>query len=117
VFEHFGYKFGPPLSRPISMGKSLIACVFSFAFAFDLAAAGSHDTLEPYQILDIRMEEGVQDVLATRHDLGVSSGKMYSGAFLASREENGLYSFASIAAAQKADSASLLKLVEHLKSR
>ena len=69
------------------MGKSLIACVFSFAFAFDLTAAGSHDTLEPYQILDIRMQEGVQDAFATRHDLGVSSCKVYSAFFLQVRKK------------------------------
>ena len=117
VFQHFSYTFGPPSRQPISMGKSLMACAFSFGIAFDLACAGSHDTLEPYQVLDIRMEEGVKDVLATRHGVGDSGGKMYNSAFLASPEENDLLSFASIAAAQKADSASLSKLVEHLKGR
>ena len=117
VFQHFSYTFGAPSRQPIIMGKSLMACAFCFGIALDLACAGSHDTLEPYQVLDIRMEESVKDVLATRHGLGDSGGKMYNAAFLASPEENDLHSFASIAAAQKADSASLSKLVEHLKSR
>lgn len=99
------------------MGKSLLACAFSFGIPFDLACAGSQDTLEPYQVLDIRMEEGVKDVLATRHGVGDSGGKTYNAVFLASPEENDLHSLASIAAAQKADSASLSKLVEHLKGR
>ena len=117
VFQHFSYTFGPPSRQPISMGKSWMVCAFSFGIAFDLACAGSHDTLEPYQVLDIRMEEGVKDVLATQHGLGDSGGKIYNSAFLAMQEENDLHSFASIAAAQKADSASLSKLVEHLKGR
>jgi len=117
VFQDFSYTFGLPSRQPISMGKSFMACAFSFGIAFDLACAGSHDTLEPYQVLDIRMEEGVKDVLATQHGLGDSGGKIYNSAFLAMQEENDLHSFASIAAAQKADSASLSKLVEHLKGR
>jgi hypothetical protein len=117
VFQHFSYTVGRPSRQPISMGKSLMACAFFVGIAFDLACAGSHDTLEPYQVLDIRMEEGVKDVLASRHGLGEPGGKMSNAAFLASPEENDLHSFASIAAAQKADSASLSKLVEHFKGR
>lgn len=97
------------------MGRSLLALVLSFGISFRSACAESRHMLEPYQVLDIRMEEGVKDVLATRRDLDDSKGKLYSAAFLASQEERGLHRIASIATAQKAESTSLSKMLEQLK--
>ena len=71
--------------------------------------------IEPYQVLDIRMEEGVKGVLATRRDVEESNGNANSAAFLAKQEEHSLRRLASLASAQKAESASLSNIVEHVK--
>lgn len=97
------------------MGRSLLTCVFSFGIVFHSACAGPHDMIEPYQVLDIRMEEGVKGVLATRRDVEESNGNANSAAFLANQEEHSLRRLASLAAAQKAESASLSNIVEHVK--
>ena len=93
------------------MGRSLTVLVFSFCFALQSARAGTHDTFEPYQVLDIRMEEGMKDAAATQHIADSTKGTLDGAAFLASREGRGVDRLASIVATQKAESARLLNIL------
>ena len=91
------------------MGRSLTVFVFSFCVALQSARAGTHDTLEPYQVVDIRMEDGMNDAAATQHIADSTKGTLGT-AFLASREGRGIDRLASIVATQKAESARLLNI-------
>lgn len=97
------------------MGSSLLACVLSFCFVLHSACAGSRDVLEPYQVIDIRMEEGAKDVATMQRNVDGANGNLYSASFLASQEERGLDRIAAIVTAQKAESTNLSKMVEQLK--
>jgi hypothetical protein len=96
------------------MGRSLIVLVSSFCFSVQSAQAGSQVALEPYHVLDIRMEEGVKDAAATQHIVYDAKGSLYSAAFLANQERHGLDRIASIVATQKAESAKLSDMLEQL---
>ena len=98
------------------MARSLIVFVFSFCSALQSARAGAHDILEPYQVLDIRMEEGVKDAAATHHIADDTKGTLVGAAFLASQEGRTIDRIASIVATQKAESARLLGILEHYNS-
>ena len=95
------------------MARSLIVLVFSFCFATQSASATAQDTLEPYQVLDIRMEEGVKDAAAIQHIDDDTKGALYGTAFLASQEGRTPDRIASIVAAQKAESARLSDMLKH----
>ena len=92
------------------MGRSLTMFVFSFCVALQSARAGTHDTFEPYQVVDIRMEDGMKDAAATQHIADSTKGTLGGAAFLASREGRGIDRLASIVATQKAESARLMNI-------
>lgn len=93
------------------MRRSLIVVASSFCFALQSAQAGSQAVLEPYQVVDIRMEEGVNEAAATQHNV---DDALYSAAFLVKQERQGLDRIASLVATQKAESATLSNMLEQL---
>ena len=95
------------------MGKSLLTFILPLGVVIHSACAGSLDSFEPYQVLDIRMEEGVNSARATQRDSDVARGKVYRTAFLSSDEERGLHKINAILLAQKRESESLSKTMEH----
>ena len=87
------------------MGSSLITLALSFCIAFHMARAGPGNVLEPYQVLDVRMEEGIDG----------ATGGLDSATFLARQEHRSLDRITSLVAAQKAESAILSNMYEHFK--
>ena len=96
------------------MRRSLIVVASSFCFALQSAQAGSQAALEPYQVVDIRMEEGVNEAAATQHNADDAKGSLYSAAFLVKQERQGLDRIASLVATQKAESATLSNMLGQL---
>ena len=97
------------------MGKSLLTFILPLGVVLHSACAGSLDSFEPYQVLDIRMEEGINDARATRRGPDDAKGKVYRTAFLSSDEERGLHKINAVLLAQKRESDSLSETMERFK--
>ena len=98
------------------MGRSLHVFVFSFWVAWQPARAGSQDILEPYQVLDVRMEEGVKDAAATKHYVDDAKSTFYSAAFLAGQDTSNLDIIASRVATQRAEATRLSDMLDQFNS-
>ena len=96
------------------MGRALIVLIASFCFCLYPARAGAHDALEPNQVLDIRMEEGVKNLHNTQHGAYDANGKPSGAAFLANQDSRSSHRIASMVKAQKAELAQLSHMLEQL---
>lgn len=96
------------------MGRSLLVLAVTFCFSLHSARAGPHGAIEPYQVLDIRMEEGGQNVANTYQSVGDAKSNINSAIFLAGEDGRNLNRIASIVAEQKAESAKLSSMLKHL---
>ena len=100
-----------PHGRPAGMGKSLLTLMLPLGVVLHSACAESLGSFEPYQVLDIRMEEGVNN----HRDSEYATGKVYRNAFLSNDEERGLHKINAVLLAQKRESDSLSKTMERFK--
>ena len=88
------------------MGTSLIMLAASLCSAFRVACAAHGTVLEPYQVVDVRMEEGVDAATAA----------LDSSILLARQDHRNLDRIKSLIAAQKAESAMLATTYDHVRS-
>jgi len=87
------------------MSNSSITRLVSLCIAFRMACAGQQNMLEPYQVVDVRMEES----------LGAATAGLGSPSFLARQEHRSLDRINSLVAAQEAESAIISDMYEHFK--
>lgn len=98
------------------MVKSLLTYILPLGVVIDSACAGSPGSFEPYQVLDIRMEEGVNSAHAAQRDSDVARGKVHRTALRSNDdEERGLHKINAILLAQKRESDSLSKTMGRFK--
>lgn len=82
----------------------------SFA-CFALPSAQARDATEPYQFIDIRMEDGLKSAAVTEHVSADASGPMFSAGFLDFQSGRGLDKIASAVAVQHVDSATVSNML------
>ena len=87
------------------MSNSSITRLVSLCIAFRMACAGQQNMLEPYQVVDVRMEES----------LGAATAGLGSPSFLPRQENRSLDRINSLVAAQDAESAIISNMYEHFK--
>jgi len=93
------------------MGRSFIVFVSFLCSASPLVQAGHQETIEPYQVIDIRMEDGLKSAAVTQHVAAAANGLLFSDAFLDQRDGTGFNKAASALLEQKAESAALSNLL------